>query len=104
MNLSKAMPGLWIDGSHMSSFDFSAAVIEFAYDYGFELDYDTFLADTEQFRAGEISDEFIPEVLNALDWTYEDALEYLNDNTRQGLCWVVREQGLILMTEEEAED
>ncbi len=104
MNLNDAETGCYIDGSHMSSFDFSVAVIEFAYDHGFELEYDVFLVDTEQFRAGEISDEFIPEVLNALDWTYEDALDYLNDNTRQGLCWVVREQGLMLMTEEEAED
>jgi hypothetical protein len=67
------------------------------------LDWDVFLVDTEQFRAGEISDEFIPEVLNALDWTYDDAIEYLNDNTRQGLCWVIRDQSLFLMTEEDAE-
>jgi hypothetical protein len=104
MNLSKAMPGLWIDGSHMSSFDFSAAVIEFAHDYGFELDWDVFLVDTEQFRAGEISDEFIPEILVALDWTYEDALEYLNINTREPLVWVVRDQSLYLMTYDEADD
>jgi hypothetical protein len=104
MNLSDVETGCYIDGSHMSSFDFSAAVIEFAHDHGFELDWDVFLVDTEQFRAGEISDEFIPEVLNALDWTYEDALDYLNDNTRPGLVWVVREQGLILMDEGEADD
>jgi len=104
MNLSDVETGCYIDGSHMSPFDFSAAVIEFAYDYGFELDYDVFLVDTEQFRSGEISDEFIPEVLNALDWTYEDALEYLNDNTRPGLVWVVREQALLLMDEDEADD
>ena len=104
MNLSKAMPGLWIDGSHMSSFDFSAAVIEFAHDYGFELDWDVFLVDTEQFRAGEISDEFIPEILVALDWTYEDALDYLNINTREPLVWVVRDQSLYLMTYDEADD
>jgi hypothetical protein len=103
MNLSDVETGCYIDGSHMSSFDFSAAVIEFAHDYGFELDWDVFLVDTEQFRAGEISDEFIPEVLNALDWTYDDAIEYLNDNTRQGLCWVIRDQSLFLMTEEDAE-
>jgi len=107
MMMNKTVPvetGCYIDGSHMSPFDFSAAVIEFAHDYGFELDWDVFLVDTEQFRAGEISDEFIPEVLNALDWTYEDALEYLNTNTREGLVWVVRDQSLFLMTYDEADD
>jgi hypothetical protein len=104
MNLSDVETGCYIDGSHMSSFDFSAAVIEFAHDHGFELDWDVFLVDTEQFRAGEISDEFIPEVLVALDWTYEDAIDYLNTNTREPLVWVVRDQSLYLMSYDEADD
>jgi hypothetical protein len=51
-----------------------------------------------------MDDDEIQEIFDAIDWTYEDALEYLNTNTREGLVWVVREQSLYLMTFEEADD
>lgn len=96
--------GCYIDGSHMSSFDFAVAVIELAHDHGFEIDWDQFVKDAEGVRDDLFTDDDIYDVMDALDWTLEDALDYLNDNTRPGFVWVVREQGLILMDEGEADD
>lgn len=104
MNLSDVETGCYIDGSHMSSFDFAALVIEMAHEYGFELDWDRFIEDLEDFRNGDVDDEWLLDVMDSIDWTYEDALEYLNTNTRPGLVWVVREQALLLMDEDEADD
>jgi len=107
MMMNKTVPietGCWIDGSHMSSFDFTALVIEMAHEYGFELEWDQFVKDVTDLRNGDVDDEWLMDVLNALDWTYEDALDYLNDNTRPGYVWVVRDQSLFLMDEDEADD
>ena len=104
MNLIDGGSGCYIDGSHMSSFDFSAAVIEFAHDFGFELEWEAFLKDVEWMNGDETDDERLSDILDAVDWTYEDALEYLNTNTREGLVWVVREQSLFLMDEDEVDD
>jgi hypothetical protein len=104
MNLSDVETGCYIDGSHMSSFDFSAAVIEFAHDFGFELEWEAFLRDVEWMNGDETDDERLSDILDAIDWTYEDALDYLNTNTRPGFVWVVRDQSLYLMTYDEADD
>mgnify|MGYP006274845911 CR=1 FL=1 len=99
------LTGCWIDGSHRSSLQFASLVIELAHDYGFELDWDKFVDDMQKLESGEYemgSDDEI-DIMDAIDWTYEDALEYLNDNTREGLYWVVEDQSLFLMTEEEAD-
>lgn len=103
MNLSDTETGCYIDGSHMSSLDFAALVIEMAHDYGFELDWDRFIKDLEDFRNGDVDDEWLLDVMDAIDWTYEDALEFLNTNTREGFYWVVEDQSLFLMTEEDAD-
>ena len=105
MNLSDAETGCWIDGSHMSSFDFMCLVIEMAHDYGFEMEWETFLNDVKWMRTPnpEYAVDEANEILTALDWTYEDALDYLNWNTRDGLVWVVEDQSLFLMTEEDAD-
>jgi hypothetical protein len=98
MNLSNAETGCWIDGSHRSNFDFMCMVIEMAESYGFEMDFDQFVKDVEWMRtpnADDAQDE-AAEILDALDWTYEDALEYLNTNTREGLYWEVIDQSLYL--------
>jgi hypothetical protein len=104
MNLSDAETGCYIDGSHRSFFDFACLVIEMAHDYGFEMDWDQFIADMNWLSSDEVDDDRHYEILDAIDWTYEDALEYLNTNTREGLVWVVREQSLYLMTYDEADD
>jgi hypothetical protein len=104
--MNKTVPvetGCYIDGSHKSFFDFACLVIEMAHDYGFELEWDTFVKDAQDLRNGDVDDEWIMDVLDAIDWTYQDALDYLNDNTREGLVWEVRDQSLFLMTVEDAD-
>ena len=105
MNLSDAETGCWIDGSHRSNFDFMCMVIEMAESYGFEMDFDQFVKDVEWMRTPNADDaqDKAAEILDALDWTYEDALDYLNTNTRPGFVWVVEDQSLFLMTEEDAD-
>ncbi len=102
MNLIDGGAGCYIDGSHMSSFDFSAAVIEFAHDFGFELDHDQFFDDVQGIRNDTLPEDEIHDVMDAIDWTYEDALGYLNDNTREGLYWEVEDQSLYLVEDADA--
>jgi hypothetical protein len=103
--MNKTIPdetGCYIYGSHRGSFDFATLVIEMAHDYGFELEWEAFVRDVEWMNGDETDDERLSDILDSIDWTYEDALEYLNDNTRDGLVWVVEDQSLFLMTEEDA--
>ena len=88
--------GCYIDGSHRSSIEFTALVIEMAHDYGFELDWDRFVDDIEWLRSEEDDEDRMLDILDSLDWTYEDALGYLNEQTRKGLVWVVENQSLFL--------
>jgi hypothetical protein len=80
-------------------------VIELAHNYGFEMEWDQFVKDVEWMRNPNPvpSQDEAAEILDALDWTYEDALDYLNTNTRPGFVWVVEDQSLFLMTEEDAD-
>jgi len=106
MNLSDVETGCYIDGSHRDSIEFSLLVIEMAHDYGFELEWDQFVKDAANLREPGymMEEDELNEVLDAIDWTYEDALDYLNINTREPLVWVVRDQSLYLMTYDEADD
>ncbi len=88
--------GCVLDGSHMNSFDFITAVIDLAIDSGFELDEETYRKDVDDMRNGEVNDEWVMDVLDSLDWTYEDALEYLNSGLPDNLCYTVDEQSLFL--------
>ena len=101
MNLSNAETGCWIDGSHRSSFDFMCLVIEMAHDYGFEMDWEQYAKDIEAYNTDSIFEDYA-EMMDALDWTYEDALGYLNDNTREGLYWEVVDQSLYLVEDADA--
>jgi hypothetical protein len=94
--------GCVLDGSHMNSIDFTLAVIDLAVDAGFEIDQEQYRKDIDWMNS-EVDDEDIYlDILNALDWTYEDALEYLNDNTREGLAWEVIDQSLYLVEVDDA--
>ena len=93
--------GCYIDGSHWSSFDFSVAVIDFAVDRGFEIDMETYRADLEWLKSEDDDEDKYLDIVDALDWTYQDALDYLNEITREGLYWEVIDQSLYLT---EAED
>jgi hypothetical protein len=102
MNLTDVETGCYIDCTHRSNFDFMCMVIEMAHDYGFEMDFDQFVKDVTDLRNGDVDDEWLMDVLNALDWTFEDALEYLNTNTREGLYWEVIDQSLYLTEDADA--
>ena len=88
--------GCVIDGSHMSSMDFSIAVIDLAVDAGFEIDREQYGADVEAYRNDGLDEDTLSEVLDALDWTYEDALDYLNNGLPEGLCYTIDDQSLFL--------
>lgn len=104
MNLTDAETGCYIDCTHRSNFDFMCLVIELAHDYGFEMEWETFIKDVEWMRTPNSYDaqEEAAEILDALDWTFEDALEYLNTNTREGLYWEVIDQSLYLTEDADA--
>ena len=87
--------GCVIDGSHMNSFDFTVAVIDLAVDAGFEIDREQYGADLEAYKNDGLDEDTLLSVLDALDWTYEDAIEYLNEiDLHRGYVWVVDEQSL----------
>ncbi len=93
--------GCIIDGSHIRTQDFQIEVIRFAVDVGFEIDIVQFDKDVEWLNEPHSIDELdedqtLLDILDALDWTYEDALSYLNDNVREGYCWSVEDQSLYL--------
>lgn len=88
--------GCVIDGSHMNYFDFAVAVIDLAVDAGFEIDRERYGADVEAFRNDGLDEDTLDEVLESLDWTYYDALEFLNSKLPEGLCYTVDEQSLFL--------
>ena len=88
--------GCIIDGSHMNSIDFTLAVIDLAVDSGFEIDHERYGADKEAYKNDGLDEDTFYEVLDALDWTYDDALEYLNSKLPDNLCYTVDNQSLYL--------
>jgi hypothetical protein len=101
MNLSDVETGCYIDCTHRSNFVFMCLVIELAHDYGFEMDWEQYQQDIADYNTDSIFEDFA-EILDALDWTFEDALEYLNTNTREGLYWEVIDQSLYLTEDADA--
>lgn len=96
--------GCVIDGSHWHPRDFIVAVIDLAVDSGFEMDMETYRADLEwlsTYDKGDFGDEdkYI-DILDALDWTYDDALDYLNDKAPDNCYYMVEDQSLFLEEEE----
>ena len=99
--MRRVMPemGCVIDGSHMSNFDFMIAVIDYAIDRGFELDVEQYRKDVEWLNDtgdNHTTDDPYYEIMDALDWTYEDALEYLNSITPADYFYLVEDQSLFL--------
>jgi len=91
--------GCVIDGSHMKNIDFQIAVILYASSRGFEIDSGQFQDDMiwlAGYENGDHDDEAtLLDIYDALDWTYEDALEYLNEiDLHRGYVWIVDEQSL----------
>jgi len=102
MNLTDAETGCYIDCTHRSNFDFMCLVIELAHDYGFEMEWEDFVADVDWMKNPDDDFDREQDILDALDWTFEDALEYLNTNTREGLYWEVIDQSLYLTEDADA--
>lgn len=105
--MKRVMPemGCVIDGSHMNSIDFTLAVIDYAISQGFEIDEEQYrkdidwigsVSDVKYLEADQESIDLMYEIMDALDWTYEDALEYLNSKLPDGLCYTVDDQSLFL--------
>ena len=99
--MRRVMPemGCVIDGSHMSSIDFTIAVIDYAIDRGFEIDQEQYRKDVEWLNDtgdNHTTDDPYYEIMDALDWTYEDALEYLNSITPADYFYLVEDQSLFL--------
>lgn len=92
--------GCIIDGSHWSSRDFTIAVIDLAIDAGFEMDMETYRADLEWLASEEDDEDRLIDILEALDWTYDDALDYLNDHAPDNCYYMVEDQSLFLEEEE----
>ena len=88
--------GCVIDGSHMSSIDFTTAVIDLAIDAGFEIDEEQYRADIWWLDSEEDDEDKLLAIQDALDWTYEDALEYLNSGLPDNLYYTVDCQCLVL--------
>ena len=96
--------GCYIDGSHMNSIDFTLAVIDFAVSRGFEIDQEQYrkdidwigsVSDVKYLEADQESIDRMYEIMDALDWTYDEALEYLNEiDLHRGYVWVIDEQSL----------
>lgn len=104
MSLTNMQTGCYIDGSHMSALDFSIAIIEFSHNHGFELDYAAFDRDVFDIQNNELDEDLYMEIVTAIDWTYDDALDYLNDTAPENMYWAVRDSSLFLIDEDEADD
>ena len=89
-----------IDGSHMSSQDFTIAVIDLAIGKGFtEFDVDLYQDDLRRLDDEEylISEYEMTDILEGLDFLYYDALDWLNENALDdGVYWDVEDQCLYL--------
>lgn len=100
--MRRVMPemGCIIDGSHMSNFDFMVAVIRYAMSRGFEIETKQFEDDLlwlSKYEDHVAEDEdILLDIYDALDWTYEDALDYLNSITPADYFYTVEDQSLFL--------
>ena len=87
--------GCYIDGSHMSNLDFTIAVIDFAISLGFEIDEQVYRDDLENLPVAD-DDERL-DILDALDWTMQEAMDYLNDEVApEGSHFWIYESSLFL--------
>ena len=90
-----------IDGSHMSSQDFTVAVIDLAIGKGFtEFDIDLYQDDLFRLKYNDnaqMSEHEMTDILEGLDFLYYDALDWLNENALDdGVYWDVEDQCLYL--------
>ena len=89
-----------IDGSHMSSHDFTVAVIELAMSKGFT-NFDIHLYQDDLRRLDDeniiLTNHEVTDIMEGLDFLYYDALDWLNENALDdGVYWDVEDQCLYL--------
>ena len=104
--LSESKISCFIDGSHMNPTDFTVRVIQYAVGRGFDIDevqmdidlrWLDSVNDVKYLEAEQESIDRMYEILDALDWTYSAALDYLNDiDIPAGRGWWVEDQSLFL--------
>ena len=89
-------PGCYIDGSQMSGLDFTVAVIDFAISLGFEIDEQRYRNDLQDLPVLDAEERL--DVLDALDWTMTEALDYLEEmkSKPEGTSWTYRNSSLFL--------
>jgi hypothetical protein len=95
------MSVLYIDGSHLSNHEFMERVIRFAGDAGFDnVDWDTFDSDMAILHTTDDL-EFINDVDWELGWTFDQAMDYLNDTCPDGSVYAIMESSLYLLDTED---
>lgn len=95
MKFTKSEMGVVIPGASLYSVnEQTLEILNFAWRNGFELNKRELDRAYEEVRSGEISFED----LEALDWTLEEALTYLNKNcVEKGLVFTFRDSDFVLM-------
>ena len=93
--------GCYIDGSHIRSDDFSVAVIDLAVTKGFEIDMNVYKEDIEHLHDDTYNPDDLFIIQEALEWTYQGAIDFLNDSAPHNLMWFVEDQSLFLEESEE---
>ena len=87
----------FIDGSHMNPTDFCLRVIDYAISRGFEIDEEQYHQDIEWLKSEEDDEDRMLDIQEALDWTYDDALDYLNEiDNPADRAWWVEDQSLFM--------
>lgn len=92
-------PGCYIDGSQMSSLDFTIAVIDFAVSLGFEIDHQAYRNDLEHLPVAD-DDERLS-IIDSLEWTRIGAEEYLNDEVAPSGYWFVTEESSLFLEQDD---
>lgn len=104
-NITDENIGCWIDGSHDRSDYFMFQVIRTAYMFfDFDVEIDLIIADLGNMENGELDQDELLDVLDSLDWTYQAALDHMNDQLRDTPYYFeVEDQSLYLARDEPAE-
>lgn len=89
--------GCIIDGSHWSAQDFTIAVIRYAISKGFEIDQELFDRDVDALENDRVdSDDELHDILDGLDTTFLQAVDYIADLLPEGYYYIIDENGLYL--------
>ena len=91
--------GCHIDGSHHRTTDFIAQVIRYAHRLGYEIEIDQMETDLVALDEGTLDDDEMLDVLDSLEWCYEEAMNFLHDTAPDGYYWEVDDQSLFFREE-----